>query len=242
MNLILDVGNTRNKLAVFSENQLLKKYTCNPGDTLDTLNQIYSDYPEIDSCILASVGVLPESVLDLLKERSPVVILDSETRVPFNNGYGSPATLGVDRIALASAAATIYPNNNTLVIDAGSCITYDFISEGNTYMGGAISPGIKMRYKALNDYTANLPLLEPELPLVSTGTDTVSSIQSGVLQAVVFEMEGFISMYREKYADLTVILTGGDAHFLRDSLKSDIFANSNFLLEGLNFILEYNKH
>lgn len=242
MNLIIDVGNTRSKLAVFFQNQLLQKYSCNSGDTPDTLKQIYADYPEIDSCILASVGILPKGILDLLAKRSTLVILDSETRVPFNNGYGSPATLGVDRIALASAAAANYPNKNTLVIDAGSCITYDFISEGNTYMGGAISPGVKMRYKALNQYTANLPLLEPELPLIPTGTDTASSMHSGVMQAVVFEMEGFISLYREKYPDLTVILTGGDAHFLRDSLKSDIFANSNFLLEGLNFILEHNKH
>ena len=128
------------------------------------------------------------------------------------------------------------------MIDAGSCITYDLITANNTYLGGAISPGIQMRYKAIHTFTANLPLLEPKLPIIQTGNSTESSIHSGILQAVVFEIEGFVRTYKEKYPDLTVILTGGDAHFLRDSLKSDIFANSNFLLEGLNFILEHNKH
>jgi type III pantothenate kinase len=99
-----------------------------------------------------------------------------------------------------------------------------------------------MRYKAVHTFTANLPLLEPTLPLIETGNTTEASIHSGIMQAVVFEIEGFIAMYKEKSPDLTIILTGGDAHFLRDSLKSDIFANSNFLLEGLNFILEHNKH
>jgi len=242
MNLIIDVGNTRNKLAVFSENQLLQKYSCDPGETLDALNLISRSYPDIQDCILASVGSIPEDVSEFLKTHYKVLALSSKTDVPFNNGYGTPDTLGVDRIALASAASMSYPGSNVLVIDAGSCITYDFISEENKYLGGAISPGIRMRYKALHTFTANLPLLEPPPAVVEIGSDTSSSIHSGVLQGVLFEIKGFINMYGQKFPDLTVILTGGDAHFLRDSLKSDIFANSNFLLEGLNFILEYNKH
>ena len=242
MNLIIDVGNTRNKLAVFSENQLLQKYSCDSDEMPDTLKIIRSRYPEIQHCILASVGTVPEKIVEVLESEYKVLSLSSETKVPFNNGYGTPETLGVDRIALASAASVSYPNKNTLVIDAGSCITYDFISEENIYLGGAISPGIRMRYKAMNTFTANLPLLEPTLPLIAIGSETSSSIHSGVLQGVLFEIEGYINLYMKKYPDLTVILTGGDAHFLRDSLKSDIFANSNFLLEGLNFILDYNKH
>ncbi|MCW5518688.1 type III pantothenate kinase [Aureitalea sp. L0-47] len=242
MNLIIDVGNTRIKLAVFSGNKLLQKYSCAPNEVLDSLKIISKSYPEIQHCIMASVGTIPKAASEFLDTHFTVLTLSSETNVPFNNGYGSPHTLGVDRIALASAAATSFAANNVLVIDAGSCITYDFISEENTYLGGAISPGIGMRYKAVHTFTANLPLLEPTLPIAKSGSDTNTSIHSGVLQGVLFEIEGYINMYREKYPDLTVILTGGDAHFLRDSLKSDIFANSNFLLEGLNFILEHNKH
>jgi type III pantothenate kinase len=242
MNLIIDVGNTRNKIAVFFENQLFRKYVCDKGDTKNTLKLIAEEYPEIKDCILAAVGSFEEELLYLLNDTYNVLILDNHTNVLFNNGYGTPATLGVDRIALASAASALYPNRNVLVIDAGSCITYDFISEENNYLGGTISPGIGMRYKAVHTFTENLPLLEPTLPVIESGNSTETSIHSGIMQAVIFEIEGFITMYKEKYPDLTVILTGGDAHFLRDSLKSDIFANSNFLLEGLNFILEHNKH
>ncbi|NNJ82874.1 MAG: type III pantothenate kinase [Flavobacteriaceae bacterium] len=242
MNLIIDVGNTHNKIAVFSEKQLIHKHVCDKEDTKDTLSLIDAEYPEITDCILAVVGNFEEELLSWLNDTYNVLILDNHTDVLFNNGYGTPSTLGVDRIALASAASAIYPDENVLVIDAGSCITYDFISKENNYIGGAISPGIRMRYKAVHTFTANLPLLEPTPPLTEIGNNTETSIHSGIMHAVVFEMEGFIAMYKVKYPELTVILTGGDAHFLRDSLKSDIFANSNFLLEGLNFILEHNKH
>ncbi|KAA3623901.1 MAG: type III pantothenate kinase [Flavobacterium sp.] len=242
MNLIIDVGNTRIKLAVFNEGQLLYKFVCDKADFANTLISIRNRYPAITHCILATVGEFSEDNTSLLHEHFTVVKLDHNTKVPFNNDYGTAITLGVDRIALVSAAAIEFPDKDVLVIDAGSCITYDFITADKLYLGGAISPGIQMRYKAVHTFTANLPLLEPKLPIIQTGNSTESSIHSGILQAVVFEIEGFVKMYEKKYPDLTVILTGGDAHFLRDSLKSDIFANSNFLLEGLNFILEHNKH
>ncbi len=242
MNLIIDVGNTRNKFAVFSQDRLVHNYVCDTEETFSTLDLIETEYPEIKDCILAAVGSFSNEGLSTLRRKYKLLILDNETDVLFNNGYGTPKTLGVDRIALVSAASAKYPDQNVLVIDAGSCITYDFITQNNQYVGGGISPGIRMRYKAVHTFTANLPLLEPTLPLIETGNTTETSIHSGIMQAVVFEIEGFIAMYKEKSPDLTIILTGGDAHFLRDSLKSDIFANSNFLLEGLNFILEHNKH
>jgi type III pantothenate kinase len=135
-----------------------------------------------------------------------------------------------------------YPDNNVLIIDAGTCITYDFITNKNEYLGGAISPGIRMRYKGLNNLTANLPLLETKSPEDIIGSSTNSSIHSGVVNGVVNEIDGFINAYKEKYSYLTVILTGGDANFLSEQLKSSIFANSNFLLEGLNYILEFNSN
>ena len=154
--------------------------------------------------------------------------------------YKTPKTLGVDRIALASAAIQKYPKKNVLVIDAGTCITFDFISKDKEYLGGAISPGIQMRYKALHNFTAKLPLLDSGELTSFIGFDTESSIHSGVLNGVCNELDGVINQYSKKFRDLTVVLTGGDTNFLAKQLKSVIFAHPNFVLEGLHTILNYN--
>jgi type III pantothenate kinase len=143
---------------------------------------------------------------------------------------------------LVSASVEQFPDSNVLIIDAGTCITYDFINTNNEYIGGAISPGIRLRYRALNDLTANLPLLETQVPEDILGNSTQNAIHSGVVFGVLKEIDGVIEDYINKYSGLTVILTGGDTKFLSNQLKNSIFANSNFLLEGLNFILEYNTH
>jgi len=241
MNLIIDVGNTRVKLAIFKEDALVDKKTTTLESLLEALSQIDLAYPSVRWAIVSSVGNLSENQLATLKNRYDLVMLSHQTAVPFLNEYSTPKTLGVDRIALMSAAAIQYPKKNLLVIDAGSCITYDFLTDENKYLGGAISPGITMRYEALHTFTANLPLLEADLPEKLIGDSTNSSIHVGVIGAILNEIQGFISSYKKKFGELTIILTGGDAHFLRDSLKNDIFANSNFLLEGLNYILEHNK-
>ena len=241
MNLIIDVGNTLLKLAVFDSGSLQHKKICIKSDFLDTLSEIINQFPKIDHSIISSVGSITNRQLSALKKISPLQVLDHTMRFPFSNLYATPTTLGVDRIALVSAAAMEYPKKNVLIIDSGSCITYDFLNDKNEYLGGAISPGIEMRYNALNHYTAKLPQLELKKPKTILGNSTNTSIHSGVVNGAVFEIEGFLESYKSDYNDLTIILTGGDAHFLRDSLKSDIFANSNFLLEGLNFILEHNK-
>ena len=241
MNLIIDVGNTRIKLAVFDDQTLQFKKTCRNKEFLQTLSEIVEEYPALSRCIISSVGDFDNEYLELLSHKFSMLILTGQTKVPFKNDYSTPSTLGVDRIALISAAATEYPGANVLVIDAGSCITYDFINAKNEYLGGAISPGIEMRYEALNSFTANLPLLKTNLPEKTIGDSTKTSIHSGVVNGVLYEIDGFIRTYIENYSDLTIILTGGDAHFLRDSLKNDIFANPNFLLVGLNYILEHNR-
>ena len=145
-------------------------------------------------------------------------------------------------MALVSASVKHYPNNNVLIVDAGTCITYDFINNKNEYLGGAISPGLRMRYTSLNNLTANLPLLDISLPNDIMGNSTETSIHSGVVYGVLKEIDGVIEDYKLKYSDLTVILTGGDSNFLSKQLKSSIFATSNFLLEGLNFILQFNSN
>lgn len=240
MKLVIDVGNTLVKLGVFEGEELKLRKTLIKKDFLTALADISETWPGIKYAIVASVGKLTRHQSSKLLQRYDVLTLDQETKVPFKNKYSTPQTLGVDRIALVSAAAQQFPDKNVLVIDAGTSITYDFLNEQNEYLGGAISPGIAMRYKALHNYTDKLPLLEPNIPKSLTGDSTSSSLHSGVIHGVLFEMDGFIGGYKNKFVDLTVILTGGDAHFLRDSLKNDIFANPNFLLEGLNHILEYN--
>ncbi|MGB2316775.1 MAG: type III pantothenate kinase, partial [Flavobacteriaceae bacterium] len=143
---------------------------------------------------------------------------------------------------LAAAATQQYPNTNTLIIDAGTCITYDFVDANSQYLGGAISPGLQMRYNALHNQTAQLPLLQPSDTNSYIGSTTDTSIHSGVVHGIVQEIQGVISTYSSDYLDLTVILTGGDANFLLKQFKISIFANSNFLLEGLNFLLDYNTN
>ncbi len=242
MNLVIDVGNTLVKFGVFDFGKLKLKKTCIKKDFLSTLAEIAETYTSINYSVVSSVGNFTEHQLSKLQDRFSVLHLDDQTKIPFVNLYETPKTLGVDRIALISAAADQYSGKNVLVIDAGTCISYDFLNLENEYLGGAISPGIALRYKSLHTFTEKLPLLEANNPKLLIGNSTTNSIHSGVVNGVLCEIDGFIDAYKKKYNNLTVILTGGDAHFLRESIKNDIFANSNFLLEGLNHILEYNKH
>ncbi|NND63399.1 MAG: type III pantothenate kinase [Flavobacteriaceae bacterium] len=241
MNLIIDVGNTYIKLAVFANSELLQKWRCQEEAFFTCLDEVSEAYTNIKNCMISSVGKFSEEEISALKKKFHLIILSKELQLPFVNLYSTPKTLGVDRIALVSAAAHQFPDKNVLVIDAGSCITYDFLNDQNEYLGGAISPGMEMRYKAMHTFTANLPLLNAEAPENLIGNSTSSSMHVGVIQGVINELEGFIERYNENFTNLTVILTGGDAHFLRDSIKNDIFANSNFLLEGLNHLLETNN-
>jgi len=241
MNLIIDVGNTYVKLAVFKKNAVVSKETIEVNHLVKAFKSLLKHYKSIDRAIISSVGKLDEVTLNYIKDSVDVIELNSKTKFPFKNEYKTPKTLGVDRIALVSASVNEYSKKNVLIIDAGSCITFDFINNKNQYLGGAISPGIRMRYKSLHNLTANLPLLDTETPNTIIGNTTNNSIHSGVIHGVLKEIDGVIADYKEKYSDLTVILTGGDTNFLSKQLKSSIFANSNFLLEGLNFILQFNS-
>jgi len=241
MNLIIDVGNSFVKLAVFQSDVLKFKEKVALDLMNDTVSKLKAKYPKIKDAIISSVNNLPEEDTHILAQYFRVLTVTAKTKLPFKNRYETPTTLGVDRLALISAAVQQYPKKNALVIDAGTCVTYDFIDANNTYYGGAISPGLSMRYKALNNLTANLPLLHPEVPKSFIGMSTAQAIHSGVVNGLVNEIDGVINQYIQEYTDLTVILTGGDANFLSKQLKSSIFANSNFLLEGLNYILKYNS-
>lgn len=239
MNLVIDVGNTRIKLAVFELNTLKEIFIVTKKTLEKTLNNVSKHY-KINNAIISSVAEIPDELQKYIENISTIIYLNQKTKVPFINQYETPNTLGVDRIALVAAAVTQFSNQNTLVIDAGTCITYDLVSSKKEYFGGAISPGIEMRLKALNTFTAKLPLLPLIDAEITIGNNTNNSIYFGVINGVVAEIEGFISYFIKKNKKLTVVLTGGDTIFLAKRLKNSIFANSNFLLEGLNSILEYN--
>ena len=239
MNLIIDVGNSRVKMAVFNNSELIHYEIFTYENMLKRALVLIENY-ECRKGIISFVGPVKKSEINELKSKIDLVILNPETKTPFKNCYSTPKTLGVDRVALVSSAVKKFPNQNVLIIDAGTCLTYDFVNSSAEYFGGGISLGVQMRYKALNVFTEKLPLLEPTFPSNYIGDSTVNSIHSGIMNGVISEIDGTIDLYKEKNQDLTVVLTGGDVNFLSNRLKNSIFANPNFLLEGLNRILTYN--
>lgn len=243
MNLIVDAGNTYVKVAVFQEDKMLSHESFKKELFQKKIEKILKEFSEIDQMITSSVTKLSDDTKKFLENLDMKVHkLTHKTKVPFQNNYATPETLGVDRIALIVAAVTQFPKQNVLVIDAGTCITYDFKTDKEIYLGGGISPGIQLRYKTLNLLTANLPLLEPKMPESYIGDSTETSIHSGVSVGVITEIDGIIERYKEQFEHLTVILTGGDTNFLAKRLKNTIFANSKFLLQGLNNVLEYKRY
>tara|TARA_Y100000588_G_scaffold375081_1_gene451006 strand:+ start:145 stop:876 length:732 start_codon:yes stop_codon:yes gene_type:complete len=241
MNLIVDVGNSSVKLAVFQESKLLESYSSSIKNFFKKFQEIKKDHPQIAFSILSSVIKDTSELEKILEKQTKLFVLNESTKLPFKNNYASPQTLGKDRLALVAAGSLKFQNKNLLVIDAGTCITFDFKNNVNEYLGGAISPGLQMRLKALNHFTAKLPLvdLDENVPLI--GDSTQNSILSGVLNGASAELDGIIDRYKADYKYLTVILTGGDTQILSKRVKNSIFANPNFLLEGLNYILEFNK-
>ena len=239
MNLVIDIGNSQIKVAVFDETILIFKDNFKTETFLSGILDVTDQY-NIEKGIISHVAQIDKQILVSLKEIVPLIELNHETKLPFYNKYLTPKTLGVDRLALIAAASSQFPDENTLVIDAGSCITFDLLNEFGEYFGGSISPGIEMRYKAVNHYTANLPLLSKSESIPEIGNSTENAIHHGILNGVIQEIEGVIEQYKSKYQKLTVVLTGGDTIFLAKNLKSSIFAIPNFLLEGLNSILIHN--
>lgn len=244
MNLIIDIGNSRAKLAVYQKGKIVESLICPKEGLIAQQKKIRSIYPNIENAILANVAEPNqgfEGALSGLKGKQ--IILSADTKLPFTNLYHSPKTLGLDRIALAAAAVAQFENKNTLIIDAGTCVTYDIVTHKKEYLGGAISPGLNMRFRALNNFTANLPLLRTEKisELVNIGQSTTESLEIGVMHGLTYEIDGFIDQFKQAYNDLTIILTGGDCEILSKSIKNSIFVAKNFLLDGLNHILEFNK-
>lgn len=235
MNLALDFGNTFTKAGLFEDNNLKKVITDIKLDCLPDLVDKYT--PE--NIIISSVSVKATDITTKL-EGERIVILKHDLPLPFKIAYQTPETLGLDRIAAVAGAQEMFPGRNCLVIDTGTCFTYDLLDHQGVYHGGGISPGIKMRFQALHTFTANLPLIgfEEETPLI--GQSTKGSILSGVVNGTVAEITEIIRQYRDKFADLQIIMCGGDAKFFENRLKASIFAAPELVLRGLNRILLYN--
>jgi type III pantothenate kinase len=192
--------------------------------------------------IISNVRNTANNLENLLSTSTNFYQLNEQILLPFQNLYATPTTLGKDRMALIAAACNLFPQQNVLVVDMGTCITYDVVTADKKYFGGAISPGLNMRFKALNQFTGNLPLVEiteNEKPNL-IGDSTINSIKSGVYNGVKTELEGIIASYNKQYENIQVVLTGGNAEMFDLESKNRIFADKFFLLKGLNEILEYN--
>ncbi|MDT0552850.1 type III pantothenate kinase [Urechidicola vernalis] len=239
MNLVIDVGNTFAKVALFEDANIIYQDVFSKKEILLKLLEIHKKH-KINRAIISSVANLSTNQLVEIRQIFPIHELSATSKVPFKNAYATPKTLGVDRIALAAAAFVQYPKKNVLVVDAGTCITFDFIDANGSYLGGAISPGLEMRFKAMHTFTDKLPHLKKSENINLIGNSTETSMQSGVVNGLTAEINGIIQRYKSKYQKLTVVLTGGDTYFLANQLKNSIFANPNFLLEGLNSILIHN--
>ncbi|MBU2525931.1 MAG: type III pantothenate kinase [Bacteroidetes bacterium] len=239
VNLVIDVGNSSVKLAVFEKGKMAYQSVAYHENWFQKITGDFDKFA-IENVIISRVRGLAENDLNSLKRMYRVLEVQHNMKLPFKNHYKTPKTLGADRIALMSGAALMFPGKAVLVIDAGSCITYDYKNENEDYFGGAISPGLQMRYKAVHHFTGKLPLLSPIIPETQMGNSTENAIHKGILAGLRYEIQGFIDEYLSENENLTIILTGGDLDYLRNDIKNRIFANPNFLLECLNGLLDYN--
>ncbi len=239
MNLIIDIGNTVAKLAVFDKDDLVEVIR-GSNHSLDCLAMLYHKYP-IENGIIASVITLSGTIRrQLAKLPFPILELNHQVPVPITNKYRTPETLGMDRLAAVVGANYMCPNRDLLVIDAGTAVTYEFIDSEGNYRGGNISPGIYTRFKALNACCDKLPLIDRSGETPVFGYDTETAIRTGVIKGMEFEIEGYITLMQKKYPNLLVFLTGGDKFSFDTNLKSIIFADRFLVLKGLNRILNYN--
>ena len=238
MNLVIDAGNTRTKIGIFEEASLKTSLVFEDRQAAsDYLTRVDADHALISS--VARERNLPGT---LSRVTGKVFYLTPELSLPIENRYGTPATLGTDRLAAACGAWHLFPGQSSLVIDCGTCINFEFVHREGYYAGGAISPGISMRFRAMHEMTSQLPLASPATDVALTGTNTQHCLQSGVMNGVLGEIMGAIGRYREVDPGIRVILTGGDAHFFEKPLKPFIFVAPELVLTGLNSILLHHVH
>jgi type III pantothenate kinase len=236
MNLVIDYGNSAAKVGIFDHQNLVEKLTFSSAESL----KHFLETSRAENCIISSVKADSQQIFSWAKHAQKKYILNHQLSLPIKNLYATPITLGVDRLAGVCGAQQIFPFQHCLVIDAGTCITFDFVDKSGNFLGGAISPGLMMRFQAVHTFTAKLPLISPKEHPALIGDSTESCIQSGVVNGLLSEIDGIIDQYAKKYESLRVILCGGDARFFENQLKASIFASPELVLIGLNSILSYN--
>lgn len=236
MNLVIDSGNSAAKVGIFDQQKLHQKLTFSDLEDLRRFLQTNS----FENILVSSVKTHPHEIGSWASGAQKIVALSSETALPVTNLYKTPHTLGMDRLAGVCGAIQLFPASDNLVIDAGTCITYDFVDRVSQYHGGSISPGLNMRFKAVHTFTAKLPLVSAKAGVDLIGNTTETAIQSGVVNGLLSEIEGTIGRYETKFPGLKVILCGGDAGFFENQLKATIFAVPDLVLFGLNSILIHN--
>ena len=240
MNLALDLGNTRLKAGVFKRHHLIQSFFLDYQKINDFDTMI--DISVIDKIAITTVKNLPESLSNLLNQwNKSVLIVDANTPLPIKLKYDTPNTLGSDRICNAIAGSTIFPNQNVLIIDLGTCNKYDFVDEYGNYLGGSITAGFKMRLDAMHEFTANLPLVKTEQTDDFIGKSTKTSMETGTYWGVVGEINEFVRQYHSRFNDTKVVATGGYLSYFEKVLKNFIFADPNLTLKGLNSILNFQK-
>ena len=246
--LCLDFGNTRLKAAVFQK-EFMEETIILPDDTPKTIQSLLGKYNP-QRCILSSVIKHNPGIENLLKEKTIFHKLTASTKINFTSPVGKPETIGADRLALMAAAVHFYPKKNNLIIGLGSCITYNFLNQYHEFLGGGISPGMDMRFRAMHEHTAMLPLEKATWNFPLIGYDTKTNLQSGVLYGMACEIEGIIERYSSRYGNFNVVLTGGNSSYFAGQLKTRIFASPNgiagradhnFLFKGLYALSELNN-
>ncbi len=235
MNLVVDSGNTRFKIGIFEDASLIQKHSFAESELLKS----FLSKNSFSHVLVSSVNYNAHEILKWTQGSGKKIVLDATLSLPITLTYTTPGTLGVDRIAAVCGALELYPNHDCLVIDIGTCINYEFLSRDKIYLGGAISPGIMMRFEAMHTFTSKLPLVKPLNEPNLIGDSTESCMQSGVMNGAIEEVNGIINRYIEYFPDLKVILCGGDSAFFENKLKHPIFVAPELVLSGLNRILRY---
>ncbi len=240
MNLIVDIGNSFIKLAVLDSSNEVHFFQRYEKVLVRDIKKLAKKYGFTHS-IVSSTRTGTPYFIEYINKHYKLIILSHTTKVPIKNKYGTPKTLGRDRLAAVVGASKLYPKKNVLVIDIGTCITYDYIDKKGQYWGGNIAPGVELRLQAMHHFTSALPLLKRKWNKDILGKSTTTAIQNGAVWGIKLEIESFIKTLTGKKGQMTVILTGGDASYFGELIDSEIFVDSNLVLKGLNDIIEYNS-
>jgi len=245
MTLVIDIGNTFTKIAVFERDELLHTSQFQAIEA-GNINNILNHYP-VEKAIISTVKKNKEEWQTVLSEKVPLVYFNAKMTKGITNHYLTPETLGLDRLAAVIGARYLYPGKNSVIIDGGTCITYDSVDSGGNFYGGSISPGLNMRYKALNYYTSGLPLIDADKTFENDyGDSTATAIRSGVQNGIKYELTGFLESYKKDMPELNIVLSGGDSIFFDTLLKNSIFApyikiEPHLVLKGLNAAIHNNN-